>query len=150
MNVVNDSYLAHSNEHINIEIDGMAMKRINKTKSLSLQINEHFTWAQHVGNMTKKIASAIGALKRIRQFIDTSTALKIFRAFVQPYFDYCSSVWNGLNITLLDRKLQKLRNRAARVDTEYGNDTSSSDFFSKLGWDSLSTPRKKHKAVLNN
>ena len=68
-------------------------------------------------NISKKIASAIGALKRVRQFIDTSTALKIYGALIQPYFDYCSSVWDGLNIPL-DNKLQKLQNRAARVITE--------------------------------
>ena len=58
-----------------------------------------------------------GALKRIRQFVDTNTALKIFGALIQPHFDYCSSVWDGLNITLND-KLQKLQNRAARVITK--------------------------------
>ena len=92
--------LVHSNEHINIEIDGIAIKRVNETKSLGLQIDEHLTWAQHVENISKKIASAIGALKRVCQFIDTNTALKIYGALIQPYFDYCSSVWDSLNVTL--------------------------------------------------
>jgi hypothetical protein len=45
-----------------------------------------------------------------------------------------------LNITLND-KLQKLQNRAARVITKSQYDASSSDLFSKLGWDNLSTRR---------
>ena len=139
--------LVHSNEHINIEIDGIAIKKVNETKSLRLQIDEHLTWARHVENISKKIASAIGALKRVRQFIDTNTALKIYGALIQPYFDYCSSVWDGLNITL-DNKLQKLQNRAARVITESRYDASASDLFSKLGWHNLSIRRKKHKATL--
>ena len=139
--------LVHSNEHINIEIDGLAIKKVNETKSLGLQIDEHLTWARHVENVSKKIASAIGALKRVRQFIDTNTALKIYGALIQPYFDYCSSVWDGLNITF-DNKLQKLQNRAARVITESRYDASASDLFSKLGWDNLSIRRKKHKATL--
>ena len=98
-------------------------------------------------NISKKIASAIGALKRVRQFIDTNTALKIYGALIQPYFDYCSSVWDGLNITL-DNKLHKLQNRAARVITESRYDARASDLFSKLGWDNLSIRRKKHKATL--
>ena len=49
----------------------------------------------HVENISKKIASAIGALKRVRQFIDTNTALKIYEALIQPHFDYCSTVWDG-------------------------------------------------------
>ena len=49
--------------------------------------------------------------------MDTNNALKIYGALIQPYLDYCSSVWDGLIITL-DNKLQKLQNRAARVITE--------------------------------
>ena len=139
--------LVHDNEHIRIEIDGKTIKRVNETKSLGLQIDEHLTWARHVENISKKIASAIGALKRIRQFIDTNTALKIYGKLMQPHFDYCSSVWDGLNITLND-KLQKLQNKAARVITKSQYDASSRYLFSKLGWDNLLTRRKKHKAIL--
>jgi hypothetical protein len=57
-------------------------------------LHEHLTWARHVENISKKIASAIGALKRVRQVIDTSTALIIYGALIQPHFDYCSSVWD--------------------------------------------------------
>jgi hypothetical protein len=84
--------LVHDNEHIRIEIDGKIIKRVSETKSLGLQIDEHLTWARHVENISKKIASVIGALKRIRQIIDTITALKIYGALIQPHFDYCSSV----------------------------------------------------------
>ncbi len=146
------------NDHISIEIDGKAIERVYETKSLGLQIDEHLTWARHVENVSKKIASAIGALKRVRQFIDTDTALKIYIALIQPYFDYCSAVWDGLNITLND-KLQKLQNRAARIITKSRYDTSSSELFGKLGWDTselfgklgwdnLLIRRKKHKAIL--
>jgi hypothetical protein len=44
--------------------------------------------------------------------------------------------------------LQKLQNRAARVITKSQYDASSSDLFSKLGWDNLLTRRKRHKAIL--
>ena len=106
--------LVHDNEHIRIEIDGKTIKRVDETKSLGLQIDEHLTWARHDENISKKIASAIGAIKRIRQFIDTNTALKIYGALIQPHFDYCSSVSDGLNITL-NEQLQKLQNREARA-----------------------------------
>jgi hypothetical protein len=141
--------LVHDNEHIRIEIDGKTIKRVNETKSLGLQIDEHLTWARHVENISKKIVSAIGALKRICQFIDTNTALKINGALMQPHFDYCSSVWDGLNITLNDN-LQKLQNRAARVITKSQYDASSSDLFSKLGWDNLVTRRKLKAYGYNN
>ena len=51
--------LVHDNEHIRIEIDGKTIKRVNETKSLGFQIDEHLTWARHVENISKKITSAI-------------------------------------------------------------------------------------------
>ena len=48
-------------EQIRIEMDGKQIKRVNEAKSLGVQIDEHLTWARHVENISKKIASAIGA-----------------------------------------------------------------------------------------
>ncbi len=40
----------------------------------------------------------------------------IYNCLVQPYFDYCSAVWDSCS-SYLGNKLQKLQNRAARVLT---------------------------------
>ena len=66
--------------------------------------------------MSRKIASGIGALKRIRSFVPDTTLQFIFNSLVQPYFDYCCVVWDNCSKTLAD-KLQKLQNRAARILT---------------------------------
>ena len=60
----------------------------------------------------------------------------MYIALIQPYFDSCSAVWDGLNITLNDM-LQKLQNRSARIITKSRYDTNSSELFCKLGWDNL-------------
>ena len=96
--------LVQNDEHIRIEIDGKTIKRVNETKSLGLQIDEHLTWARHA-----------------------------CRKYVFP------KRWH---ISLND-KLQKLQNRAAKVITKSRYDVSSSNLFSKLGWDNLLTRRKK-------
>ena len=55
-------------------------------KILGVQIDEHLTWAQHVENIAKKIALAIGYAKGTP--VDKNTALKIYEALIQPHFDY--------------------------------------------------------------
>ena len=102
---------------------------------------------QNIEEISKKISSAIGALKRIRPFISESTALQIYQALILPHFDYCSPVWDELSVTLSD-KLQKLQNRAARVITRSSYDTSASILLNRLNWDNLSTRRKKLKVTL--
>ena len=100
---------ALSNNQIHIEIDGKSIKRFEEAKSLGLFIDEHLSWTKHIEEISKKISSAIGALKRIRPFISESTALQIYQALILPHFDYCSPVWDELSVTLSD-KLQKLQN----------------------------------------
>ena len=87
---------ALSKNQIDIEIDGKSIKKVEEAKSLGLFIDEHLSWTKHIEEISKKISSAIGALKRIRQFISESTALQIYQALILPHFDYCSPVWDEL------------------------------------------------------
>lgn len=85
----------------------------------------NLSWSNHIDVLSKKISSAIVALKRMRPFISDRTALQIDEALILPSFDYCSSVWGDCNLTLSD-KLQKLKNRAAKAITGSNYDTSAS------------------------
>ena len=49
------------------------------------------------------ISSAIGALRRIRSLISQSTAVQIYNALIQPHFDYCVPVWDGLSSYLCEK-----------------------------------------------
>ena len=68
----------------------------------------------------------------------------LYRALIEPYFDYCCPVWDGLSNELAD-KLQKLQNRAIRVITKSDYYSSATALRGKLGWDNLCTRRKKQK-----
>ena len=67
---------------------------------------------------TTKLTRAVGALKRVRQFVPPSTLLTMYNSFNQPYFDSRSVVWEGLGFELaLNSNLQKLQNRASGIIT---------------------------------
>ena len=69
--------------------------KVTSAKSLVEYIDEALTWATHIEETSKKLTSAIGALKRVRQFVPPSTLQTMYNSFIQPYFDYCSVVWDG-------------------------------------------------------
>jgi hypothetical protein len=50
--------------------------------------------------MTKRIASGIGAIKRLRLFVAMETLHVIYQALIQPHFDYCNVVWGNCGKTL--------------------------------------------------
>ena len=93
--------------------------------------------------ISKKNSSGTGALKRIRPFISQNIAVQIYKALIEPRFEYCSPVWHGINNKLSD-KLQKLQNREARAINQSNFGTSLRNL---LGWDDLSTRRDKQLSI---
>ena len=94
-----------------------------------------------------KIASGIAAIKRVRQFVPPATLHLIYKALIQPHFDYCNVVWGSCGIKLAD-KLQKLQNRAARALTFSRYDANASQLFQNLNCKNLSTQRDIQKALM--
>jgi hypothetical protein len=89
---------AHSNENINIDLDGNVIKQVDKAKSLDLLIDKNLSRSKHIDMKCKKMSSAIGTLKRIRPVISIQTAIEIYNAIIQPHFDYCSPVRHELHL----------------------------------------------------
>ena len=139
--------LTQKDSEIDIHVDNTEIKRVTSAKSLGVYIDETLSWQEHVNEISKKISSGIGALKRIRPLIDEKTAVKVYKALIEPHFDYCSTVWDGMSQQLAE-KLQKLQKRAARVITCSCYDAHTKPIFNKLGWVNLITKRKKQKAVM--
>ena len=100
---------------INVNVEGVKINQTDHSKPLGLNEDENLSWKEHT--TSKKVASSIGPLKRVRHFISMHTAFKIYKGLIEPHFDYCSVVWDGLSQQLCE-KLQKLQNRAARVITK--------------------------------
>ena len=93
------------------------------------------------------MSSATGALKRIRSLISRSTAVQIYNALIQPHFNYCAPVWDGLSSCLCE-KLQKLQNRAVRDILQANRGVNASLLLKTLKWDQLSLRRRKQKAIM--
>ena len=66
----------------------------------------------------------MGMLKYAKEYLPLEIVKNIYTSIVQQHFINCCSVWGCRRRTLLD-KLQKLLNRAARIDTNSSHDASS-------------------------
>ena len=82
---------------INIHVEGVKINQTDHSKALGLNIDENLSWREHIRAISKKVASSIGALKRVRPFISMHTPIKIYKGLIEPHFDYCSVVWDGLS-----------------------------------------------------
>jgi hypothetical protein len=134
----------HDVNKINICVDNTQIKRVQYTKSLGVTIDENLTWKNHIDTICKNVSSGIGALKRVRRFVNRETAVKAYSGLIEPYFNYCCPVWDGIGSELSS----KLQNRAARMITESTYENSSNSLREELNWHQLSINRKKLKAIL--
>ena len=105
---------AENCSQLNIQLDNQPISRVEHAKSLGLIIDDRLSCSNHISELCRKISSEVGALRRIRPLISQSTAVQIYNALIQPHFDYCAPVWDGLSSYLCE-KLQKLQNQTARV-----------------------------------
>ena len=69
-----------------LSIDNVPIEKVTSVKSLGIFIDGNLRWQTHIDKLTKKIASGIGAIKRIRDFVPTPTLHCIYNALTQ--FDY--------------------------------------------------------------
>ena len=85
------------NNCINLSIEGKIIKRVDNAKSLALYIDKNLSWSKHIEEISKKISSGISALKRILPFISQNIAVQIYKALIEPNFEYCMHsrlAWN--------------------------------------------------------
>ena len=123
------------------------VKQVSSTKSLGVHIDQNMNWECHIQNICKKIASALGAIKRIRHLIPFNILIKVYYSLVQPHFYYCGVVWGNCG-NGLSEKLQKLQNRAARILMCANYDSNIDELFRALGWRKLKYQRLESAAVM--
>ena len=121
-----------------LSIENVPLEEVTSVKSLGIFIDENLQWQIKRSSINKKIASGIGAIKKIRYFVSTPSLNCIYNALIPSQFDYCNIVWGNCGKTLFDR-LQKLQNRAARVLTFSRYDADTNRLFRQLNWKDLGT-----------
>ena len=95
-----------------LNINNVPIKHSHCSKSLGMLIDENLTWDNNVDTLSKKIGSG----NRINHCLPPTALHDVYYGLVQSHFDYCSVVWGNCGKSLRD-KLQRLKNRAARVLT---------------------------------
>ena len=139
--------LLNSTASPTITINQFPIKQVSTVKSLGVHIDENLTWECHINELSKKIASGISAIKRVRYSVPYKTLLSIYNSLVQPHLDYCSSMWGSCSKSL-SHKLQKLQNRAAYVITFSNYDQSTDELLRMVNWVKLDRQRFVDKSIM--
>ena len=64
--------------------------------------------------MVKKAYAKIGALRRIRRFIQPDITVRLYKAYILPHLEYCSPILVGISKTLA-KKLEAVNHYAIKI-----------------------------------
>jgi hypothetical protein len=104
---------AKGNEVTNsIILNNSIIESVPSQKCLGVDLDDRLIFDIHIENLCKKKCSGICALRRIKPFVLLRSLKMLYKALIQPYFDYCSPLWDTCGKIHKD-KLQALQNRAA-------------------------------------
>ena len=98
-----------------VVVNSIPVSRTDTNKCLGrFRSDEKLSWDSDIDMICKKTSAGIGAMKCIKPFIPVDTLEKVYKSLAQPYFEYCSLLWDNCGKLLKD-KLQRFQSRAARV-----------------------------------
>ena len=83
-------------------------------------------------------------LRKIKPYVPQTTLQMMYKSFVPPYFNYCSTVWFDGNKTHAEKML-KLQKSAARIIIDLGFDKRSSEIFRMLKCTKIQSILKKRE-----
>ena len=123
-----------------VMLNGKTIPSTDSFECLGVIIDKRLLWDKHIEKICKKVGAGIA--------VETIETMRlIYNALIQPYFDYCSPLWDSC-CAYLKEKLQKFQNRAARIIAGASYEIPSADVLETLGWEALEVRRKRNKAIL--
>ena len=85
--------LKSRNEDWDLKIRDNELEIIQKTKYLSVQIDNSLNWKERIKTVSTKVSGAIGFLKHAKTFLPHETFKILYTGIVEPHLRYCCSVW---------------------------------------------------------
>ena len=74
--------LSHLPENPSIKINQIPVEQVSTTKSLGVYIDKNLNWEFQIKEISKKIASGVSAIKRIRDFVPREILLTVYNSLI--------------------------------------------------------------------
>ena len=128
-------------------IHGHTIQREDSIRYLGLTISSNMSWNHHIDTICKKARSNIFFLSRNFGSCKRSVKEMLYKTYVRPTVEYCSSVWDPFterNISSLE-KIQRLGARF--VNNSFSRYDEVTPMLQDLGWEPLQERRAKTKVT---
>ena len=100
-------------EGIEININGKVLKTESEVPLLGITLDNRLSFNFHIGNICKKAANQLNALKRLAYCLNYTQRKILAQSFITSNFNYCLVVWHFCSAKNL-HKMERIQERALR------------------------------------
>ena len=120
---------------------------VESHKHLGLTFTNDLSWHEHLNSIKTKAWHRINVMRKLKFQLSRKSLQIIYFSFIRPLLEYADVVWD--NCTQYEaNELEKIQHEAARIVSGATKLVSIEKLLKKVGWDTLSCRRKKHKQIL--
>ena len=135
------------NGQFSVSVNGCQLENVEHMKCLGVIIDKELKWHKHVNSVIQKVCCKAALIRRVKPYLNVDTLNVLYKALVQPHFDYCGIAWYGrFNDDI--NKLDVLQKRCARIILGVDFLTPSIEMFNKLKWEQLTVRNQYFKALM--
>ena len=109
-----NKHLLQDTTNTDLIMDGIPLKQVTSIKFLGVLINDKLTWENHKQLVHSKISKTLGILYKCKNIMNDEENIKMYKAFIQPYFLYAMEVW-GHTIKSDNDILVRLQSKVLRI-----------------------------------
>ena len=118
--------------HETLRLNGADIKRVKKTKSLGVIVDEGLNWEEQFKTIKGKVSGGLTSLKKLKNILPQSQLSNVYRALVESHMRYADVIWGSLTHSKKE-SLQRLQDRAifiietARIKDKWSNNLLSAE-----------------------
>lgn len=121
-------------------LDEHSIKPVSTVKLLGFNLDQHFTWKEHIDKVCKKSNGLVGALAKAAPVLSHHLLRLAYVALVRTHLEYCSALLMMASPTQL-HKLDVVQKKAARAIYQVARDAHAAPLLQSLNLQALEDRR---------
>ena len=117
-------------------IDGNVLETVPHYKYLGTYVNSELNFTRQSNETIKLMSYKLFFLTKIKRYLNTDLLIRLYKAYIQPYFDYNDIFLENANYGQYDR-LVRLQNRCLRRCLPENFKINKDDVYSRTGVNKL-------------
>ena len=122
---------------------GQLIPEVTEHKHLGVLLSNNCSWSHHINYVKTKAWQRVNILRKHKFSLDRKALETIYISYIRPILEYANVIWYNCADYEADA-LEKINIECARIVTGATKLAGINTLLKEVGWETLSTRRRKH------